>query len=170
MRAVRDDRVPEKTQAMVLSHPLLRRPSPRRSGQARRLAGTRAPDAEKLDRQERRGGGDLSARRARRLALVFHDASRHAIRRDLHRDRGRPSLGRRDSEARGEGGGGESLQPARAGAPGPGAREGRVYEGGILHRMLRGEPGDKFEDSGVSRELCAHGVRHGGGHGGAGAR
>ena len=86
VRALRHPRHQEEADAVVPAHHRLRRPPARRHAAARgRLAGEGAADAAQLDRALRRRRGAVRHRGPRRARHRLHDATRHAVRRDLLR-------------------------------------------------------------------------------------
>ena len=160
-RAARTDpMVPE-------DHRLFRRPA-RQPRPSRPLAGKGAPDAAQLDRPLGRPDGPLrlrprvagSARRRTGCERTrnLHDAPRHAVRREIHGDRARPSARRRGRAAR------SGARRVHRGMPqgrhlGRRDRDGR--EEGLRHG-LKGRssfrPG--LAPAGLCREFHPDGLRH----------
>ena len=94
LRALRHRGRVEEPDAVVLQDHRLRRPAARRDGRARVVARPRADDAAQLDRPLRGRARDVHGAGERRGAARLHDATRHALRRDVLRPRARASAHR----------------------------------------------------------------------------
>ena len=149
--------------AVVLQDHRVRRPAARRPGDDR-LAGAHEEDPDQLDRPLRGRRDPLPRRRARPRHSGLHDASRHAVRRDVLRHRARVAARRAAHRRRGSAG----VRAHRRCAPDRGARAAR--EDRCLHRPPRDEPGQRRADPDLGRRLRADGVRHRRDHGRAGTR
>ena len=148
--------------AVVLPDHRVRRPAAR--GHARhRVAPAREDDAGELDRPLGGRRGHVPLRGARDRLPGLHDASRHALRRDLLRDGARAP--RRPPDV-GHAGGPRLRQPRdqRAHRGARGRAQGEDRGGSRPHRH---EPGERRGDPGLRGRLRAHGVRHRRDHGGA---
>ncbi len=168
LRALRPRGRVAQPRAVAVQDHRLRRPAARRHGGAR-LARARADDAAQLDRPLRGRRGHLPGRGARRRRPGLHDAPRHPLRCHLLRPRPGASARRRVRRALARGRGAARLRESRRRAQERGAsRRGR--EDGRLHRLLRGQPGQRRADPDLDRRLCPDGLRHRGDHGRAGSR
>ena len=153
--------------AVVLQDHRVRRPAARRPGDDR-LARAHEEDPDELDRALGRGGGAVPRRRARHRHPRLHDASRHAVRRDVLRRRARVAARRQAGRGNGAGGRSALVRAHRGGAADRGARA--AGEDRRVHRALRDEPRERRAHPDLGRRLRADGVRHRRDHGGAGAR
>ncbi len=166
--ALRQRRDQEGPRAVVLPHHRLRA-APARRPRDHRVARADQAHADELDRAQRRRRGRLRPARPRRAAHRVHDAAGHALRRHLHGARPRAPAGRRADDGRAPRG------RRRLQGPGPPPERDRAPldregEDRRLHRRLRGQPGERRAGPDLDQRLRAHGLRHRGDHGGAGAR
>ena len=146
-------------------HGVCRRALEGRAREARGQVARQGPaHAGALDRALRGRAHQVRARRRLGRHRGVHDAARYALRRDLHVDCGgasaRQARDQRGADVRRGRGQGRQDQAHRRGL-----RQARRRYG-----IAREEPGDRRGDPGLRRQLRAHGLRHGRGHGGAGAR
>ena len=133
-----------------------------------RLARAHEEDPARPHRPLRGRRGAVPRRRARPRHPGLHDAARHAVRRDVLRDRAGVTAGRRcwstDRQTT------RCCSYARiAGCP-PDRGAGDAREDRRLHRALRDEPGQRRAAADLGRRLRADGVRHRRDHGRARAR
>ncbi len=144
---------------MDAAHHRVRRSAARRSRRAR-LAPRHPRDAAQLDRAQRRRGGALPDRRQRCVVRGVHDATRHALRRDVLRARARAPAARGDRDAASQGGGRRvrrgRTQPVGSRSPVRG-REGQDRH---LHRCLRDQSRHERAHPDLDGRLRADVVRH----------
>ena len=129
-----------------------------------RLARAHEEDPDELDRPLRGRGDPLPRRGARHRHPGLHDAPRHALRRDVLRDRARVAARAAAERRRG----GAVVRAHRGGAADRGARA--AQEDGRVHGPLRDEPGQRRADPDLGLGLRADGVRHRRADGRAGPR
>ena len=127
-------------------------------------------DKQQLDQwTAERGASGFSRKPADDVLRIYTDATRHALRRDLHGHRAGASVRRAAHDSR-AGRSGQGLLSASGGQERPGAHGADQAKDRRLHGQLRRQSGRRRDGADLGGRLRADQLRHGGDYGRAGAR